>query len=149
MLSFNVTDRVSFHPPGHDPKAGVIVKYNRKTVTVVTDDQHQWNVAAVFLSCVVDADSVDSSSSRVVQLPIKPQPAIALAGKMASLDAYSRFAPDPFPPHQWIAGPSGTWPQLRRAGPAFGSDATRLASGVKTRPTHGGRHMKVKTGTHT
>jgi hypothetical protein len=73
MLSFNVGDRVSFHPPGHDPKAGVIVKYNRKTVTVVTDDQHHWNVAPVFLSRVVDANSVDSGSSRVVQLlPIKP-----------------------------------------------------------------------------
>src|SRR4030095_2105504 len=28
MLSFNVGERVSFHPPGHDPKTGVIVKYN-------------------------------------------------------------------------------------------------------------------------
>ena len=50
MLSFNVGDCVRFHPPGHDPKTGVIVKYNRKTVTVVTDDRHQWNVAPVFLT---------------------------------------------------------------------------------------------------
>jgi len=46
---------VSFHPPGHDPKIGVILKYNRKTVTVVTEDQHQWNVAPVFLSRVIEA----------------------------------------------------------------------------------------------
>jgi hypothetical protein len=50
MLSFNVGDHVRFHPPGHDPKTGVIVKYNRKTVSVVTDDNHRWNVAPVFLS---------------------------------------------------------------------------------------------------
>ncbi|CAG0995548.1 hypothetical protein BURK2_02648 [Burkholderiales bacterium] len=29
MLSYSVGDRVRFHPPGHDPKTGVIVKYNR------------------------------------------------------------------------------------------------------------------------
>ena len=73
MLRFNVGDRVSFHPPGHDPKTGVIVKYNRKTVTVVTDDQHQWNVAPVFLSRVNEASSGEARSpAQVIQLPSKP-----------------------------------------------------------------------------
>ena len=73
MLNFNVGDRVRFHPPGHDPKTGVIVKYNRKTVTVVTDDRHQWNVAPVFLSRVVDADLGEhGSAAQVIRLPIKP-----------------------------------------------------------------------------
>ena len=71
MLSFNVGDRVTFHPPGHDPKNGVIVKYNRKTVTVVTDDQHQWNVPPVFLARVIETKAAEAPSSRVVQLPIK------------------------------------------------------------------------------
>ena len=63
-----------FHPPGHDPKTGVIVKYNRKTVTVVTDDRHQWNVAPVFLSRVIDEDAVAPSrpGTKVIQLPTKP-----------------------------------------------------------------------------
>jgi hypothetical protein len=73
MLSFNVGDRVRFHAPGHDPKSGVIIKYNRKTVTVLTDDQHQWNVAPVFLGKIVT--EVDSASAggpaRVVKLPAK------------------------------------------------------------------------------
>ena len=73
MLSFNVGDRVRFHPPVHDPKTGVIVKYNRKTVTVVTDDQHQWNVAPVFLSRVVDAASGEhGNAAQVIRLPVKP-----------------------------------------------------------------------------
>ena len=42
MLSYSVGDRVRFHPSAHDPKTGVIAKYNRKTVTVITDDHHQW-----------------------------------------------------------------------------------------------------------
>lgn len=73
MLSFNVGDRVSFQPPGHDPKTGVIVKYNRKTVTVLTDDQHQWNVAPVFLSRLIEAGSAEATSpAQVIRLPIKP-----------------------------------------------------------------------------
>jgi hypothetical protein len=73
MLSFNVGDRVSFHPPGHEPKTGIIVKYNRKTVTVVTDDHHQWNVAPVFLSRVIEAASDEAgSSAQVIRLPTKP-----------------------------------------------------------------------------
>jgi hypothetical protein len=74
MLSFNVGDRVRFHPPWQEPKTGVIVRYNRKTVTVLTDDQHQWNVAPVFLSKIVT--EVDSASptgpARVIRLPTKP-----------------------------------------------------------------------------
>jgi hypothetical protein len=70
MMRFKVGDRVSFHPPGHDPKSGVIVKYNRKTVTVVTDDQHQWNVAPV--SRVIEAAAGKSASSaQVIPLPGK------------------------------------------------------------------------------
>ena len=74
MLSYSVGDRVRFHPPGHDPKTGIIAKYNRKTVTVITDDHHQWNVAPVFLSRVVDADLdiQGGKPANVVRLPKKP-----------------------------------------------------------------------------
>jgi hypothetical protein len=73
MLSFNVGDRVRFHPPGHHPKMGIIAKYNRKTVTVVTEDHHQWNVAPVFLSRVVEADSGQhGNAAQVIRLPVKP-----------------------------------------------------------------------------
>lgn len=71
MLSFNVGDRVSFQPPGHEPKAGVITKYNRKTVTVLTDNQHQWNVAPVFLSRVLTDVVSGKVPAQVVRLPTK------------------------------------------------------------------------------
>jgi hypothetical protein len=72
MQSFRVADRVSFHPPGHDPKTGVVAKCNRKTVTVITDDGHQWNVAPVFLSRVVVAEpDLQADYSHVIQLPVK------------------------------------------------------------------------------
>ena len=73
MQSFRVGDQVSFHAPGHDPKTGIVAKCNRKTVTVITDDKHQWNVAPVFLSRRIDANSSayypDSAPSHVMQAP--------------------------------------------------------------------------------
>ena len=72
MQSFKLGDRVSFHAPGHDPKTGVVIKGNRKTVTVITDDGYHWNVAPVFLSRVVVAESDPrASASQVIQLPSK------------------------------------------------------------------------------
>jgi hypothetical protein len=72
MQSFRVGDRVSFHAPGHDPKTGIVIKCNRKTVTVVTDDQHQWNVAPVFLARVITSEpDIQPAHPRVIQLPSK------------------------------------------------------------------------------
>jgi hypothetical protein len=71
MLSFNVGDRVRFQPPGHDPKTGVIVKHNRKTVTVVTDDHHHWNVAPVFLSRLISEEPGHNGQPNVFALPSK------------------------------------------------------------------------------
>lgn len=73
MLGFNVGERVRFHPPGHEPKKGVIVRYNRKTVTVIADDHHQWNVAPVFLSKVIEMGSDEPNNpAQVIRLPSKP-----------------------------------------------------------------------------
>ena len=72
MQSFRVGDRTSFHAPGHDPKTGIVAKCNRKTVTVITDDGHQWNVAPVFLSKMIDAEAdPQSANSQVIELPNK------------------------------------------------------------------------------
>src|SRR2546422_6570700 len=72
MQSFRLGDRVSFHAPGHDPKTGIVAKCNRKTVTVITDDGHQWNVAPVFLSRVIVAETDPQTvHSQVIQLPSK------------------------------------------------------------------------------
>ena len=72
MQNVKVGDRVSFHAPGHDPKTGIVSRCNRKTVTVITDDGHQWNVAPVFLSRVIEAETAAQHiSPHVIQLPSK------------------------------------------------------------------------------
>ena len=45
MLEFKIGDRVTFQPDGRPPVTGMLVRYNRKTVTVITDDGQHWNVS--------------------------------------------------------------------------------------------------------
>ena len=45
MLDFRIGDRVLFQPEGRPPLFGIITRYNKKTVTVITDAGQHWNVA--------------------------------------------------------------------------------------------------------
>ncbi|MFT5172635.1 MAG: hypothetical protein ACI8W7_000801 [Gammaproteobacteria bacterium] len=49
MMRFSVGQRVAFDSSNGQTCYGVLVKYNKKTVTVVTDDGQRWNVAPTFL----------------------------------------------------------------------------------------------------
>ena len=49
MLDFSIGQRVSFQPDGHPVQIGIISKYNRKTVAVVTENGQQWKVSPAFL----------------------------------------------------------------------------------------------------
>jgi hypothetical protein len=45
MLDFRIGERVKFHPDGQPELVGILTRYNRKTVTVVTDTGQHWNVS--------------------------------------------------------------------------------------------------------
>lgn len=45
MFQFKIGDRVKFHPSGCDEQTGTLTRFNRKTVTVITDNGGHWNVA--------------------------------------------------------------------------------------------------------
>lgn len=49
MLEFRIGDRVTFEPEGRTPVFGILTRYNKKSVTVITDDGHRWNVPPRFL----------------------------------------------------------------------------------------------------
>lgn len=68
MLDFSVGDKVSFQPDGYGTLFGVIAKYNRKTVTVVTENRQRWNVSPNLLRKVQDVADSDSREQNVVQL---------------------------------------------------------------------------------
>ena len=42
MLEYKIGDRVSFRPDGHPIAAGVLTRYNKKTVTVIGDSGQRW-----------------------------------------------------------------------------------------------------------
>ena len=68
MLDFRIGDRVTFQPDGRPPFFGIITRYNKKTVTVITDGGQQWNVAPGLLRKAASAGSTGSSDSKVIQL---------------------------------------------------------------------------------
>src|SRR5438552_14197009 len=50
MLDFRIGERVKFSPTGRLDMTGTITRYNKKTVTVITDSGEHWNVAPGLLS---------------------------------------------------------------------------------------------------
>jgi hypothetical protein len=71
MLGFSIGERVSFQPDGRPALIGVITKYNRKTVTLITESGAQWNVAPVFLRKLGAAEHGARGASNVVSMPKK------------------------------------------------------------------------------
>jgi hypothetical protein len=60
MMKFSVGQRVRFEPPGRGVQEGFVMRYNRKTVTLVTSGGEQWNVAPALLRpAVVASDAVE------------------------------------------------------------------------------------------
>ena len=66
MLEFRIGDRVSFQPGGHPLVTGMLTRYNKKTVTVITDSGQRWNVTPRLLRRA--EDSPDAGDSNVIRL---------------------------------------------------------------------------------
>jgi hypothetical protein len=47
---------------------GILTRYNRKTVTVITEAGERWNVSPVLLRRVVDATGARDSDANVVSI---------------------------------------------------------------------------------
>ena len=68
MLEFRIGDRVTFQPGGHPPLVGMLTRYNRKTVTVITDDGQHWNVTPSLLRKEEPPRNADSGKANVIPL---------------------------------------------------------------------------------
>lgn len=64
MMQFSIGDQVSFEPSGRERQIGTLVKYNKKTVTVITQSGQRWNVSPHLLSLVKEA----KNSHNVIEL---------------------------------------------------------------------------------
>lgn len=49
MLDFRIGERVKFRPSGRGDVVGTLTRYNKKSVTVITDSGEHWNVAPTLL----------------------------------------------------------------------------------------------------
>jgi len=67
MIDFNIGERVSFAPAGREKQFGVLVKYNIKTVTVVTDQGDRWNVSPFLLSKVKSEKGAKEKKGKLVK----------------------------------------------------------------------------------
>jgi hypothetical protein len=68
MLDFRIGDRVTFQPEGRPPVVGMLTRYNKKTVTVITDSGQHWNVAPGLMRKAAAADSTESGKAKIIQL---------------------------------------------------------------------------------
>ncbi len=68
MLEFRIGDRVSFEPEGRPAVVGMLTRYNRKSVTVVTDAGQRWNVAPSLLRRVDTSRDAERAAPNVIQL---------------------------------------------------------------------------------
>ncbi|MBE0502348.1 MAG: hypothetical protein IBX47_13010 [Desulfuromonadales bacterium] len=58
MTSFTRGDRVGFQAPDGRMLEGMVLRLNKKTISVATDDSHQWNVAPGLLRLTRSAGEV-------------------------------------------------------------------------------------------
>ncbi|MFH2045514.1 MAG: hypothetical protein ABIK92_10255 [Pseudomonadota bacterium] len=67
MLRFSIGEQVSFEPPGRGRFIGTLVKYNKKSVTVITDSGQKWTVSPHLLSKVKDIKQDKSKKGNVIE----------------------------------------------------------------------------------
>lgn len=76
MLEFRIGDRVAFEPQGGVSVFGILTRYNKKSVTVITDDGNRWNVSPRLLRLAEPngdrAATEDTARSKSV-IPFKPK----------------------------------------------------------------------------
>jgi len=71
MLEFSIGEKVCFRSNSRETVIGILTKYNRKTVTVLTDDGRKWNVSPHLLEKVKESGSAVKNTGNVIE--IKPK----------------------------------------------------------------------------
>ena len=68
MMQFNPGDQVSFEPPGRGKQFGTLVKYNKKTVTIITESGQKWNVSPHLLRKVKPVKGPKKGAGDIIDL---------------------------------------------------------------------------------
>ncbi len=68
MMEFRIGDRVEFRPEGRPLILGMVTRYNKRTVTIFTDQGQRWNVSPRLLRRATE-EHPDASAPNVLRLP--------------------------------------------------------------------------------
>ncbi len=68
MMEFSPGEKVSFEAPGRGRQIGTLMKYNKKTVTVITGSGQKWNISPHLLCKVKDIKDQQQKDSKVIEL---------------------------------------------------------------------------------
>jgi hypothetical protein len=68
MLDYKIGEHVTFHPEGRQAVVGIVTRYNRKTVTVITESGQHWNVAPALLHRAGANEQSGTNKPKVVPL---------------------------------------------------------------------------------
>ena len=71
MMEFRVGEKVRFRPSGRHATVGILVKYNKKTVTILTEDGQKWNVSPQLLEKTDQGADVVMKSGNVIEISPK------------------------------------------------------------------------------
>lgn len=69
MLEFRIGERVEFQPDGQPLVVGMLTRYNRKSVTVITDSGQRWNVAPRVLRRLPEQEGRTAQKPRLLPAP--------------------------------------------------------------------------------
>ena len=68
MMQFSPGDQVCFEAPGRDKQFGTLVKYNQKTVTVISESGQKWNVSPHLLNLVKSVNDKRNKQGKIINL---------------------------------------------------------------------------------
>jgi hypothetical protein len=68
MMRFSPGDKICFEAPGRGKLFGTLVKYNKKTVTVITESGQKWNVSPHLLSKVKNVKGNKDGKIKIIDL---------------------------------------------------------------------------------
>jgi hypothetical protein len=68
LANFNVGDRVRFPTGAGDEKTGIIIRLNKKTASIATDDGHRWNVHPGFLTAEASQNAENAGQQPIARL---------------------------------------------------------------------------------
>lgn len=67
-MAFKPGEQVCFQPPGQAEKFGILMKFNKKTVSVITESGRKWNVSPQALRKAKAVKNTKKSKENIIEL---------------------------------------------------------------------------------